>query len=109
MIAAACCPTPSPIAYRFQHATRHRTGAREAASGATALMEYKVRHRTTYRYLQDVAQSWHLAHLLLRGYAECQQVLASHVTLTPGCRQPGSPARRLVRQSLRMVLLRHRP
>ena len=29
-------------------------------------MEYKVRHRTTYRYLQDVSHSWHLAHLRLR-------------------------------------------
>ncbi len=26
-------------------------------------MEYHVRHRTTYRYLQDVSHSWHLAHL----------------------------------------------
>ena len=26
-------------------------------------MEYRVRHRTTYRYLQDVSHSWHLAHL----------------------------------------------
>lgn len=26
-------------------------------------MEYLVRHRTTYRYLQDVSHSWHLAHL----------------------------------------------
>jgi transglutaminase-like putative cysteine protease len=29
-------------------------------------MEYFVRHRTTYRYLQDVSHSWHLAHLRLR-------------------------------------------
>jgi transglutaminase-like putative cysteine protease len=29
--------------------------------------EYLVRHRTTYRYLQDVSHSWHLAHLRLRG------------------------------------------
>jgi len=29
-------------------------------------MEYFVRHRTTYRYLQDVTHSWHLAHLNLR-------------------------------------------
>ena len=29
-------------------------------------MEFKVRHRTTYRYLQDVSHSWHLAHLRLR-------------------------------------------
>ena len=26
-------------------------------------MEYTVRHRTTYRYMQDVSHSWHLAHL----------------------------------------------
>jgi transglutaminase-like putative cysteine protease len=29
-------------------------------------MEYTVRHRTTYRYTQDVSHSWHLAHLRLR-------------------------------------------
>jgi transglutaminase-like putative cysteine protease len=29
-------------------------------------MEYFVRHRTTYRYLQDVSHSWHIAHLHLR-------------------------------------------
>ena len=45
-------------------------------------MEYTVRHRTTYRYLQDVAQSWHLSHLMLRGTAT-QTVHASHVSLTP--------------------------
>ena len=45
-------------------------------------MEYTVRHRTTYRYLQDVAQSWHLAHLLLRG-TPSQAVHESRVTLTP--------------------------
>src|ERR1700733_12447567 len=45
-------------------------------------MEYKVRHRTTYRYLQDVAQSWHMAHLQLRT-TPYQEVLASHVALTP--------------------------
>src|SRR4051812_42222219 len=47
-----------------------------------ALMEYRVRHRTTYRYLQDVAQSWHVAHLLLRP-TPAQTVQATHVTLTP--------------------------
>ena len=26
-------------------------------------MEYFARHRTTYRYLQDVSHSWHLAHV----------------------------------------------
>lgn len=45
-------------------------------------MEYRVRHRTTYRYLQDVAQSWHVAHMLLRS-TPTQSVEASHVTLTP--------------------------
>jgi transglutaminase-like putative cysteine protease len=45
-------------------------------------MEYTVRHRTTYRYLQDVAQSWHLSHLLLRG-TPTQSVAESKVTLTP--------------------------
>lgn len=29
-------------------------------------MDFKVRHRTTYRYMQDVSHSWHLAHLRLR-------------------------------------------
>ena len=29
-------------------------------------MDFKVRHRTTYRYHQDVSHSWHLAHLRLR-------------------------------------------
>jgi transglutaminase-like putative cysteine protease len=45
-------------------------------------MEYRVRHRTTYRYLQDVAQSWHVAHMLLRP-TPTQSVEATHVTLTP--------------------------
>jgi transglutaminase-like putative cysteine protease len=45
-------------------------------------MEYRVRHRTTYRYLQDVAQSTHLAHLMLRD-TPTQSVAASHVSLTP--------------------------
>ncbi len=45
-------------------------------------MEYTVRHRTTYRYLQDVAQSWHLSHLLLRA-TPTQSVADSRVTLTP--------------------------
>jgi len=43
-------------------------------------MEYSVRHRTTYRYLQGVAQSWHLSHLLLRQTPH-QTVQESHVTL----------------------------
>src|ERR1700679_608790 len=37
-----------------------------AARWWTPEMEYFVRHRTTYRYLQDVSHSWHLAHLNLR-------------------------------------------
>ena len=45
-------------------------------------MQYTVRHRTTYRYLQDVAQSWHLSHLLLRS-TPTQTVAQSHVSLTP--------------------------
>jgi transglutaminase-like putative cysteine protease len=45
-------------------------------------MEYRVRHRTTYRYLQDVAQSWHVAHMKLRS-TPTQSVEASQVTLTP--------------------------
>jgi transglutaminase-like putative cysteine protease len=45
-------------------------------------MDYSVRHRTTYRYLQDVAQSWHVAHLLLR-QTPTQQVQESRVSLTP--------------------------
>jgi transglutaminase-like putative cysteine protease len=45
-------------------------------------MDYTVRHRTTYRYLQDVAQSWHLSHLLLRA-TPTQTVAQSRVSLTP--------------------------
>jgi transglutaminase-like putative cysteine protease len=45
-------------------------------------MEYRVRHRTIYRYQQDVAQSWHVAHMLLRS-TPTQSVTATHVTLTP--------------------------
>lgn len=44
-------------------------------------MEYKVRHRTTYRYTQDVSQSWHLAHLRLRE-TPAQTVHDSKVTLS---------------------------
>jgi transglutaminase-like putative cysteine protease len=44
-------------------------------------MEYFVRHRTTYRYLQDVSHSWHLAHLRLRA-TPLQAVHDSHVTLS---------------------------
>jgi transglutaminase-like putative cysteine protease len=45
-------------------------------------MEYFVRHRTTYRYLQDVSYSSHLAHLTPRETTN-QHVLASDVALTP--------------------------
>ena len=44
-------------------------------------MEYFVRHRTTYRYLQDVSQSWHLAHLRLRA-TPLQTVHGSDITLS---------------------------
>jgi len=53
-------------------------------------MQYRVRHRTTYRYLQDVSQSWHMAHLLPR-QTPLQSVEARHVTLTP---EAGSRAER---------------
>ena len=45
-------------------------------------MEYLVRHRTTYRYLQDVSYSCHLAHLRPRE-TPGQQVFTTDVTLTP--------------------------
>ena len=44
-------------------------------------MEYFVRHRTTYRYLQDVSHSWHLAHLRLRT-TPIQAVHDSGITLS---------------------------
>jgi transglutaminase-like putative cysteine protease len=44
-------------------------------------MEYLVRHRTTYRYLQDVSHSWHLAHLRLRP-TPGQTVHESDITLS---------------------------
>jgi transglutaminase-like putative cysteine protease len=44
-------------------------------------MEYFVRHRTTYRYLQDVSHSWHLAHLRLRT-TPLQVVHDSGITLS---------------------------
>ncbi|HVV28130.1 MAG TPA: transglutaminase family protein [Rhizomicrobium sp.] len=44
-------------------------------------MEYFVRHRTTYRYLQDVSHSWHLAHLRLRD-TPAQTVHDSAITLS---------------------------
>jgi transglutaminase-like putative cysteine protease len=45
-------------------------------------MEYLVRHRTTYRYLQDVSYSCHEAHLGLRE-TPLQQVISSQLTLNP--------------------------
>jgi len=53
-------------------------------------MEYSVRHRTTYRYRQTVAQSWHLAHLGLRA-TPGQRVHETAVILTP------EPVRRIRR------------
>jgi transglutaminase-like putative cysteine protease len=44
-------------------------------------MEYLVRHRTTYRYLQDVTHSWHLAHLNLRA-TPTQTVHGGGITLS---------------------------
>ncbi len=44
-------------------------------------MEYLVRHRTTYRYLQDVSHSWHLAHLRPRA-TPLQDVHDSSITLS---------------------------
>ena len=45
------------------------------------MTEYFVRHRTTYRYLQDVSHSWHLAHLKLRP-TPVQAVHDSAITLS---------------------------
>ena len=53
-------------------------------------MEYLVRHRTTYRYLQDVSYSCHEAHLGLRETLH-QQVISSELTLDP---PPASRSRR---------------
>jgi len=44
-------------------------------------MRYFVRHRTTYRYLQDVSHSWHLAHLRLR-QTPVQTVQDSTITVS---------------------------
>lgn len=54
-------------------------------------MEYRVRHRTTYRYLQDVSHSCHLAHLIPRETA-AQHVRSAKVILSP------EPARKHRRQ-----------
>jgi transglutaminase-like putative cysteine protease len=45
------------------------------------MTDYFVRHRTTYRYLQDVSHSWHLAHLRLRA-TPVQIVQDSKITLS---------------------------
>src|ERR1700761_1799099 len=45
-------------------------------------MEYRVKHRTTYCYLQDVSYSCHLAHLHLRETLN-QHVLVSEISLNP--------------------------
>jgi transglutaminase-like putative cysteine protease len=45
------------------------------------MSEYLVRHRTTYRYMQDVSHSWHLAHLKLRD-TPLQAVHDSAITLS---------------------------
>jgi transglutaminase-like putative cysteine protease len=44
-------------------------------------MDYLVRHRTTYRYLQDVSHSWHLAHLRPRS-TPTQDVHDSNIRLS---------------------------
>jgi transglutaminase-like putative cysteine protease len=54
-------------------------------------MEYLVRHRTVYRYLQDVSYSCHLAHLHLRETPN-QHVLVGTVSLKP---EPTSLDRRI--------------
>jgi transglutaminase-like putative cysteine protease len=49
-------------------------------------MEYTVRHRTTYRYAQDVSYSHHLVHLAPRETAT-QRVTAFDLTVSPGSAQ----------------------
>jgi hypothetical protein len=56
-------------------------------------MEYFVRHRTTYRYLQDVSHSWHLAHLRPR-ITPLQAVHDSSITLRNACRATACPGKR---------------
>jgi transglutaminase-like putative cysteine protease len=53
-------------------------------------MEFSVRHRTTYRYLQEVAQSHHLLHLEPRQTA-AQTVSEARIQVSP------APARRVTR------------
>jgi transglutaminase-like putative cysteine protease len=45
-------------------------------------MEYAVRHRTSYRYLQDVSYSCHLVHLTPRP-TPLQRVLSSNLVMNP--------------------------
>lgn len=45
-------------------------------------MEYLVKHRTAYRYVQDVSTSYHVAHLFPRETPR-QRVLSSELTLDP--------------------------
>ena len=54
-------------------------------------MEYRVRHRTTYLYLQPVAQSQHLLHLVPRP-THRQRVVSSRVAVVP---EPTHRTRRL--------------
>src|SRR3954468_12846695 len=85
-----CCPTPSPMLISNMPAAGAPGQRRDWGSDERHLMEYLVRHRTTYRYLQDVSYSCHLAHLALRGSA-LQQVISTQLTLDP---PPASRARR---------------
>ena len=63
-----------------------------AAARAETLMEYLVRHRTTYRYLQDVSYSYHLAHLRPRESA-VPGVLSTALAITPDAGRPRRRAR----------------
>jgi transglutaminase-like putative cysteine protease len=46
------------------------------------MMDYAIRHRTLYRYVQDVVNSCHVAHLMPRD-TSCQTVLEASLTLAP--------------------------
>lgn len=54
-------------------------------------MEYAVRHRTTYRYIQDVANSCHVAHLVPRDTPQ-QHVRETALAIVP---QPALTSRQL--------------
>jgi transglutaminase-like putative cysteine protease len=54
-------------------------------------MEYSVRHRTAYRYIQDVANSCHVAHLVPRDTPQ-QRVRDAGLAITP---EPALQSRRL--------------